>query len=81
MNFKPPKRKQATEENWTFVFYTLSVSIQSCHFFYFIASVTINVGHLQRWKPAASSVNQSLQQRDKEIITNSLSKKIIVATL
>lgn len=49
--------------------------------FYFIASVTTNVGHLQRWKPAASSVNQSLQQRDKEIITNSLSRKIIVATL
>lgn len=62
--------------------FTLSVCLFKVAFvFYFIVSVTINVGHLQRWKPAASSVSQSLQQSDKEIITNSLSRKIIVATL
>lgn len=79
VNFRVPWWTQVIEKE-TSVFYTLSMSIQSCIFF-FIASVTITVGHLQRWSSVASGTNHSLQHRDKKNITNSLSKRIIVANL
>lgn len=78
---KPYNANKPQRRIWLLCFIHSGCLFKAAFFFYFLVSVTINVGHLQRWKRAASSVNQSLQQRDKEIITNSLSKEIIVATL
>lgn len=79
-NFRAPWWKQVIEKE-TFVFYTLSVSIQSCNYFFYRKCNHKRGPEMQRWSSVASGTNHSLQHGDKENITNSLFKRIIVANL